>query len=81
MFVGEYVKKTISAGTGVPVRSFVPAATIDPEAIYTLSIDLAANASVFSVHRNYYFRVGAKASQAGVGTIRSNYAPYVKIAL
>jgi hypothetical protein len=81
MFVGEYVKKTISAGTGVPTRSFTPAATIDPEAIYTLSIDLAANASVFSVHRNYYFRVGAKASQAGAGTIRSNYAPYVKIAL
>jgi hypothetical protein len=81
MYVGEYIKKTISAGTGVPTRSFTPAATIDPEAIYTLSIDLAANASVFSVHRNYYFRVGAKASQTGAGTIRSNYAPYVKIAL
>jgi hypothetical protein len=81
MYVGEYIKKTISAGTGVPSITFSPAATIDPETIYTLSIDLDANASVFSVSRNYYFRVGAKASQAGVGTIRSNYAPYVKIAL
>jgi len=81
MHVGEYINKTVSTGTGQPTRSFSPAATIDPETQYTLSIDLAANASVFSVHRNYYFRVGAKASQAGVGTIRSNYAPYVVIAL
>lgn len=81
MYVGEYIKNTVSAGTGLPTRSFTPAATIDPETIYTLSIDLAANASVFAVHRNYYFRVGVKASQTGVGTIRSNYAPYVKIAL
>ena len=61
--------------------SFSPAATIDPATTYTLSIDLAANTSVFDIHRNYYFRVGAKASQSGVGTIRSNYAPYVVIPL
>jgi hypothetical protein len=81
--VGEYIKNTIDAGTGQPTRSFSPAATIDPATLYTLSIDLTTtmNAAVFSVHRNYYFRVGAKASQAGVGTIRSNYAHYVKIAL
>ena len=81
MHVGEYITKTISNGTGQPKRSFSPAATIDPSTSYTLSIDLAANASVFSIHRNYYFRVGAKASESGVGTIRSNYAPYVVIAL
>jgi hypothetical protein len=81
MHVGEYIKKTISNGTGQPTRTFSPAATIDPATVYTLSIDLAANASVFSIHRNYYFRVGVKASQSGVGTIRSNYAPYVVIAL
>ena len=47
-----------------------------------LSVDLAANkAGVLKVNRNYYFRVGAKASQSGVGTIRANYAPYVKIPL
>jgi len=81
MHVGEYIRKTISTGTGQPTRSFSPAATIDPATLYTLTIDLAANASVFSISRNYYFRVGVKASQSGVGTIRSNYAPYVVIAL
>jgi hypothetical protein len=81
MHVGEYIKNTISNGTGTPTRSFSPAATINPATQYTLSIDLAANTSVFSVHRNYYFRVGVKGSQSGVGTIRSNYAPYVVIAL
>ena len=81
MHVGEYITKSVSAGTGQPTMSFSPAATINPATTYTLSIDLAANTSVFSVHRNYYFRVGAKASESGVGTIRSNYAPYVVIAL
>lgn len=81
MHVGEYITKTVSAGTGQPAMSFSPAETIDPATTYTLSIDLAANTSVFDIHRNYYFRVGAKASQSGVGTIRSNYASYVVIAL
>lgn len=83
MYVGEYVKKTIAAGTGTPSRTYTGAAqTINPATVYTLSIDLAANASVFAVHRNYYFRVGAiAASITGVGTIRTNYVPYVKITL
>jgi len=81
MYVGEYINKTISVGTGVPKISFTPEATIDPETIYTLSIDLAENASIFDVHKNYYFRIGVKASQSGVGIIRSNYAPAVAIPL
>lgn len=83
MYVGEYIKKTIATGTGQPSRTFTGAAqTIVPATVYTLSIDLAANASVFAVHRNYYFRVGAIAANiTGVGTIRTNYVPYVKIAL
>jgi hypothetical protein len=81
-YVGEYVKKTVTKGTGTPTRSFSPAATIDPATVYNLSIDLAANkTSIFNVSRNYYFRVGVNANQAGVGTIRANYAPYVKIAI
>ena len=72
---------TIANGTGTPSITYSPVATIDPVATYTLSIDLAANATPFKIHRNYYFRVGAKASQSGVGTIRSNYAPYVVIPL
>ena len=81
MFVGEAIKLTTVSGTGQPSRTFSPAATILPTTAYTLSIDLPANASVFSVHRNYYFRVGAMASVPGVGTIRTNYAPYVQIPL
>lgn len=81
-FVGEYVKLSPSKGKGTPSRSYSTPATIDPNQVYELSIDLAANkAGVFKTNRNYYFRVGAKASQSGVGTIRANYAPYVKIPL
>jgi hypothetical protein len=85
IYVGEYVKKTLTAtATDVPTITLSGAAqTINPATVYTLSIDLAnaANAAVFAIHRNYYFRVGAMAIQSGVGTIRTNYAPYVKIAL
>lgn len=83
MYVSEYTKKTIVNGTGTASRTYTGAAqVINPATVYTLSIDLAANASVFAVHRNYYFRVGAiAASITGVGTIRTNYVPYVKIAL
>ena len=86
MYVGENVKKTLVTGTGTPSRSLTGAAqTIDPATVYTLSIDLAVNQGTdkngFGVHRDYYFRVGAMAVQAGVGTIRYNYAPYVVIPL
>lgn len=70
MYVGEIINKVKT------VQTF-SAATIDPAVTYTLTID-AAN-SYFVAGRDYFFRVGAKASLAGVGTIRSNYAPYVKI--
>lgn len=82
MYVGEYVKKTIATGTGLPTRTLTGAdQTINPATVYTLSIDMAANATVFSIHRNYYFRIGAMGIQSGVGTIRTNYAPYVVIPL
>jgi hypothetical protein len=86
IYVGEYVKKTLATGTGQPKRTLTGAAqTINPATVYTLSIDLAANAGTdrngFGIHRNYYFRVGALGIQTGVGTIRPNYAPYVVIPL
>lgn len=85
MYVGEYVKKTLTAtATDFPTITLSGAAqTINPATVYTLAIDLAntANAAVFAIHRNYYFRVGALGIQTGVGTVRPNYAPYVKIAL
>jgi hypothetical protein len=78
--VGEFIKFNLTTGTGMPAQSFKPSATIDPATQYTLSIDIKAD-SDFDVSRNYYFRVGAIAEQEGVGTIKTNYAPYVKIAL
>lgn len=85
IYVGEYVKKTLTATvTDFPTLTLSGAAqTINPATVYSLNIDLAnaANASIFAIHRNYYFRVGALGIQTGVGTIRPNYAPYVKIAL
>lgn len=81
-FVGEYVKLTVAKGNGTPTVSYGTPVAIDPSKVYELSIDLSANKTgVLKTNRNYYFRVGAKASESGVGTIRSNYAPYVKIPL
>jgi hypothetical protein len=82
IYVGEYIKTSLATGTGQPTQTLTGAAqTINPSTTYTLSIDLAANATVFAIKRNYYFRVGAIAIQSGVGTIRTNYAPLVKIPL
>jgi len=78
IYVGENVKFN-TTGTGF-TQSFSPSKVIDAST-YTLSIDLTANTNLFKTSRNYYFRVGALADVAGVGTIRHNFAPYVKIAL
>jgi hypothetical protein len=85
IYVGEYVKKSLTAtATDVPTITLSGAAqTINTATVYNLSIDLtqSANALVFKIKRNYYFRVGAMGIQSGVGTIRTNYAPYVVIPL
>lgn len=78
--VGSNVKFSIATGTGQPTRS-LGGAVIDPATVYNLSIDLSANSTLFHAGRNYYFRVGAQAVQSGVGTVRPNYAPCVKITL
>ena len=77
IYVGEYIKFATS-GTGFS-QTFSPTVLINPSTTYTLSIDLAANSTLFKAGRNYYFRVGAMADVSGVGTIRTNYAPCVKI--
>lgn len=82
IYVGEYIKFSTVAGTGQISQTFSGAArTINPATVYNLSIDLNTNANLFAIHRNYYFRVGALAIQSGVGTVRTNYTTYVKIAL
>jgi hypothetical protein len=79
IYVGAQIKYA-TAGTGYS-QTFSPTIAIDPATTYTLSIDLAANTALFKTGRDYYFRVGAMADVTGVGTIRTNYAPYVKISL
>jgi len=78
IYVGESVKFTTS-GTSFS-QTFTPSKTIDATT-YSLSIDLTANASVFPKGRDYFFRVGALAEVPGVGTVRHNYTPNVKISL
>ena len=78
VYVGEYIKFTTAGATFS--QTFSPTKLIDATT-YTLSIDLAANSTLFKAGRNYYFRVGAMADVSGVGTIRTNYAPNVKISL
>lgn len=78
IYVGESTKFS-TTGTGYN-QAFSPSKIIDNSS-FTLSIDLAANASLFPGGRAYFFRVGALADISGVGTVRYNYAPNVKIML
>lgn len=77
----ELSEEEISQGKTNFKQVFSPVKVIDPSETYTLEIDLTKekNANYFKYKRNYYFRVGAKASVSGVGTIRRNYAPYTII--
>ncbi|HET8828818.1 MAG TPA: DUF3823 domain-containing protein, partial [Pelobium sp.] len=78
IYVGEPTKfNTTGAGF---TQTFTPSKVIDSTPI-TLTIDLTANATLFPTGRDYFFRVGALADVTGVGTVRSNYAPNVKLAL
>ncbi len=78
IYVGEPTKFG-TTGTGF-TQTYTPSKVID-NATITLSIDLAANTAFFPTGRDYFFRVGALADVTGVGTIRHNYAPNVKITL
>jgi hypothetical protein len=79
IYVGAQIKFA-TAGTGFS-QTFSPTVAINSATTYTLSIDLAVNTSLFKTGRDYFFRIGAMADVTGVGTIRTNYAPYVKISL
>ncbi len=59
-------------------------AAINPATTYTLTIDVSKNLAPLVQYRfytggEYFFRIGALGDVANVGTIRHNYAPYVKI--
>jgi hypothetical protein len=77
IYVGEATKFSV---TGNSTASYTPSRTIDAST-YTLTIDVGANAALFPAGREYFFRIGALADVANVGTIRHNFAPYVKITL
>ena len=77
MYVGENVKFVIA---GNSLTNFSPSKVVD-NTTYSLEIDLAANANLFPTGRDYFFRVGALGDVTGVGTVRHNFAPYVKITL
>lgn len=78
MWVGNIVRFSLTGGTDK--MDFAPAIDINPSQIYTLAIDVAANQSSFKyTGKNYFFRIGAKASVPNVGTIRHNYSPLVSI--
>ena len=78
MWVGNIVKFGLSGGTDK--IAFDEPIAIDPAKTYTLTIDVAANQSAFKyTGKNYFFRIGAKASIPDVGTIRYNYSPLVEI--
>ena len=78
MWVGNNVKYTLAGGTD---KESFDSDAIDPSREYTLTIDVEANKNSFKyTGKNYYFRIGALASVSGVGTVRHNYSPLVKIA-
>ena len=78
MWVGNIVKFGLTGDTDK--IDFSTPIDIDPSETYTLTIDVAANQSSFKyTGKNYYFRIGAKASISNVGTIRHNYSPLVSI--
>lgn len=78
MYVGEAVKFDVKSSVD---RMENINQLINPSIIYTLTIDLEKNNDLFKIGRNYFFRIGAIANVAGVGTIKHNYAPYVMITL
>lgn len=79
-WVGNYVKFPItSASCYKRVANNGVSATVTPETIYELTMDVSANASLFKYSRNYYFRIGALASVPNVGTVRHNYSPVVTL--
>jgi hypothetical protein len=80
IYVGEQVKYNIQDASSF--QTFSPAVNVDENTTYTLSINISQNSNeYFKYNKNYYFRVGALANVSGVGTVRHNYAPLVKIPL
>ena len=75
-WVGNSVCYNVTGGTD---RKDMGNVAVDGKTI-TLTIDVAANKPSFKyTGKNYYFRIGALAAVADVGTVRHNYSELVKI--
>jgi len=77
-WVGNYVKFAITSSTCY-MKPPAVSTTIDPATQFTLTMDVAANPTLFKTTRDYYFRIGALATVPNVGTVRHNYSPLVKL--
>lgn len=78
-WVGNYVKFAI---TNVSCYKKAPAnisATVNPATQFELTIDVAANPTLFKNTRDYFFRIGALGTVPNVGTVRHNYSPLVTL--
>lgn len=78
MHVGEAVKFDVKNSTD---RKENINQVIDPATVYTLEIDLGKNSNLFKAGRDYFFRIGALANLSGQGTVRHNFAPYIKLSI
>jgi hypothetical protein len=77
-WVGNYVKFAITSATCY-MKPPAVSATINPATQFTLTMDVAANPTLFKTTRDYFFRIGALGTVPNVGTVRHNYSPLVSI--
>lgn len=78
-WVGNYVKFAITNTNCYKKAPANISSTINTATQYELTIDVAANPTLFKTARDYYFRIGALANVSGVGTVRHNYSPLTVI--
>lgn len=77
-WVGNYVKFAITSAACY-MKPPAVSATINPATQFTLTMDVAANPTLFKTTRDYFFRIGALGTVPNVGTVRHNYSPLVTI--
>jgi hypothetical protein len=78
-WVGNYVKFAITSVSSYKKAPANISATVNPATQFELTIDVAANPTLFKNTRDYFFRIGALATVPNVGTVRHNYSPLVTI--
>jgi hypothetical protein len=78
-WVGNYVKFAITNSTCYMRAPGAISATVNPATQYVLTMDVAANPTLFKTTRDYFFRIGALATVPNVGTVRHNYSPLVTL--